>query len=267
MPSFSSAAERPDVQYSLVAVDFMSEAALHAALSRVSAGLASGTLHPLPLVAHDLSAVGAALRQMSQARHVGKIVVQSATLGRRDQHGSGGSVAVTGGLGNLGTQVAEWLCKQQLKELLLLSRSGRFATSSPDLLQPSRAAYAALVTMAMCDSSTGEGVDSLLVACSRGRPLQGIMHAGGVLSDATLASQTLRGLRAVFGPKVVAAARLGAAVKASPPTFQVLFSSVASLLGSPGQSNYSAANAMLDAMAAQWQAQVREAHQIQCPLF
>ena len=64
------------MRYSLVAVDFMSEAALHAALSRVAAAAGMGAIRPLPLIAHSMGSVAAALRQMSQARHVGKIVVR-----------------------------------------------------------------------------------------------------------------------------------------------------------------------------------------------
>ena len=74
------AAERPDVGYSLVAVDFLPPPAVNATLSRLAADLASGALRPLPHVVHDLAAVRAALRQMSQARHVGKIVVRARTL-------------------------------------------------------------------------------------------------------------------------------------------------------------------------------------------
>lgn len=68
------------MSYSLVAVDFMSEAALNTALTRVAKGVAVGKLRPLPQVLHSLSAVQAALRQMSQARHVGKVVVRAPAL-------------------------------------------------------------------------------------------------------------------------------------------------------------------------------------------
>ena len=81
--------------YSLVAVDFMSEAALHMALARVARGAASGMLRPLPQVVHSLDRVQAALRQMSQARHVGKVVVR-VPEGKHSVHPSG-TVVVTGG--------------------------------------------------------------------------------------------------------------------------------------------------------------------------
>lgn len=89
--------ERPDVGYSLLAVDFMSHEAMHAALMRVSAGLAASLLCPLPTVTHNLGAVAAALRQMSQARHVGKVVVAPAAP--LQSSALEGHFLVTGGVG------------------------------------------------------------------------------------------------------------------------------------------------------------------------
>ena len=83
--------------YSLLAVDFMSPEAMHAALMRISAGLAASQLHPLPLISHSMGAVPAALRQMSQARHVGKVVVRHAPA--QSQEMLAGSWLVTGGVG------------------------------------------------------------------------------------------------------------------------------------------------------------------------
>ena len=78
---------------------------MHAALMRVSQGLATGRVRPLPTVAHDLGAVAAALRQMSQARHVGKVVVS--TPAAVQEAGLEGRFLVTGGGGALGTLVSK----------------------------------------------------------------------------------------------------------------------------------------------------------------
>ncbi len=159
---------------------------------------------------------------------------------------------MTGGLGTLGTQVAAWLAQQQMRHLRLLGRSGRMAAAAADaslaLLQPDSAAFAAAVTMAMCDAASAE--DAAGVAPGSGSsPLSGLMHAGGVLADGVFASQTLGSLRTAYAPKVSAAVQLGSTFGRQPAAFQLLFSSVAALLGSPGQANYSAANAALDASA------------------
>ncbi len=87
---------------------------------------------------------------------------------------------------------------------------------------------------------------------------QGVVHSGGVLADAALPNQTLHGLRAAFAPKASSAQLWQQPVGLQPSAMHLLFSSVAALLGSPGQANYSAANASLDAMARIWQSQVRD---------
>ena len=245
------AQERPDVAYSLVAVDFMSEAALNAALTRVAAGAATGALKPLPLVGHDLSNVSSALRQMSQARHVGKIVVRSPALkSANPSQISEGSVLVTGGMGVLGSQVAQWLTQNQVSAVTLLGRSGHLADESTALAVTSSSSliFKSLVTMAACDISDEEGAIHALSLSSE-RPLQGVMHAAGVLADGTMALQRFQGLQTVFGPKVDAALALQHHIPSHSISYQVLFSSVAALMGSPGQANYSAANSLLDALA------------------
>jgi acyl carrier protein len=157
-------------------------------------------------------------------------------------------VVITGGLGTLGAQVAAWLAQQQIRHLQLLGRSGRAADSLALLQQPGSAAFAAALTIAICDAASTEGAAGLVPAAGS-RPMLGLMHAGGVLADGVLSSQTLGSLRTVFAPKVQAAAQLSASYSRQPGAFQLTFSSVAALLGSPGQANYSAANAALDAAA------------------
>ena len=79
-------------------------------------------------------------------------------------------------------------------------------------------------------------------------------HSGGVLADAALPNQTLHGIRAAFAPKVSSAQLWQQPVGMQPSVMHLLFSSVAALLGSPGQANYSAANASLDTAAQRAQA-------------
>jgi 3-oxoacyl-(acyl-carrier-protein) synthase/acyl carrier protein len=80
-------------------------------------------------------------------------------------------------------------------------------------------------------------------------PISCFMHAGGVVADATVSNQTLTGIRAVAAPKTISLMNWVQASSLQPVSQQVLFSSVAALLGAPGQSNYAAANAALDAAA------------------
>lgn len=101
--------------------------------------------------------------------------------------------------------------------------------------------------MAACASHWDEGSSSSPT---------GFMHASGVLQDALLGNQTILGIKAVFAAKVSGAQTLMAALGQWPLGFRTLFSSVAGLLGSAGQGNYAAANAVLDSMAAEFTLQV-----------
>lgn len=89
----------------------------------------------------------------------------------------------------------------------------------------------------------------MITAPRQGHHLQGILHASGLLADATVSNQTLASLRAVFAPKVVPVQGWLESIGLQPTALQVLFSSVASMLGAPGQVNYGTANAWLDSAA------------------
>ena len=120
------ACERSDVSYQIVAVDFLSPAIQRQKLIWLTQELAAGRLRPLPRIAHGMSEAIAALRQMSQARHIGKVVV---TRGAEDpapsRRGVGRTVIVTGGMGMLGTTVAGWLIENGVRHFKLLGRKGK----------------------------------------------------------------------------------------------------------------------------------------------
>lgn len=84
----------------------------------------------------------------------------------------------------------------------------------------------------------------------------GLIHAGGLLQDALLPSQTLGSVRKVFAPKLAGALNLHCALTACAPAAAAAFSSIAGVLGSPGQGNYAAANSALDAWVEAEHAQV-----------
>lgn len=160
-----------------------------------------------------------------------------------------GSYLVTGGLGGLGLGVADWLARQGAGHLILVGRSGASRAAHP-------AAVAALeargtrVTVARADVADRAELAQLLRAVAEsGLPLRGVIHAAGVLDDGLLAQQTPARLRAVMAPKVLGALHLDALTRDAPLDFFVMYASAAGLLGSPGQGNYAAANAFLDALA------------------
>ena len=246
-------AERSDATLRLVAVDFLPQAAMRKGMHRVATCASTMQYRPLSTTAHTLVRSHAALRQMSQARHVGKIVVCSPRAVRDDvlAGGVGDGVLVCGGLGSLGALTASWLASMSTCHLHLLGRSGRRGEGLEALV-----ASASLVRMQRCDAATAG--DRAVVTAANGP--NAVVHAGGVLADATLAQQRASGVRRVFAAKVDSLGTLVQATHANAVSAQVLFSSLAAFLGSPGQSNYCAANAALDAAA---HADVREAPRVQ----
>jgi len=246
-----AAQERPDVLFSLLAVDFMPEEALHAALMSVSAGAAKGDFRPLPFATHSLANVSSALRQMSQARHVGKIVVSAASLSQRQDVSTESSVVLTGGMGTLGFQVSNWLASQKTSNIVLLGRSGRVSHGSDvSFARVDNNVFGSVCTAVSCDTGSAEDV---ALVFGESNKILGVFHAGGVLRDGTVQSQSVSSIATVFGAKVDSVQLIQNVSAVQPTAFQIMFSSVAALLGSPGQTNYSAANSILDAMSAQLQ--------------
>lgn len=247
----------------------------------------AGSIAALPPLSYGLGSAAGALRQLAAARHVGKVVCDSgtATAVGGTGGGAGGKWLISGGTGALGALCARWLAASGgAQHLTLLGRTGlapaaaggsagsgstAAAASSPAAILAAATAggaWAAAVTLLKCDAAAGSDADFAAAgaAASDGGgnrrlapPLAGVMHAGGVLVDGMLQNQTLAGLRAVLAPKAAGAARLAggaaAAAAAQPLATIKLFSSVAAALGSGGQANYAAANALLDAAAAGWQ--------------
>ncbi|MFI2093521.1 SDR family NAD(P)-dependent oxidoreductase, partial [Streptomyces rishiriensis] len=162
-----------------------------------------------------------------------------------------GTVLVTGGTGTLGGLVARHLVAAHgVRHLLLTSRRGPEAPGAAELTAELEAAGAS-VTVVACDMSKRRAVKKLLAAVSSDAPLTAVVHVAGVLDDGVIASLTQERIGAVFRPKVDAALTLHELTRDMDLSAFVLFSSAAGVIGGPGQGNYSAANAFLDAFA-QW---------------
>jgi NADPH:quinone reductase-like Zn-dependent oxidoreductase len=155
---------------------------------------------------------------------------------------------ITGGLGGLGLAVAERMVERGARHLVL---GGRRAPSreAQEILARLRE-QGADVMVASIDVADGQQMRDLL---SRVRatmpPLGGIIHAAGVLANDLLVKLDADRFRAVMPSKVTGAWHLHEATRDVPLDFFVLFSSLASLIGSPGQANYAAANAFLEGLA------------------
>jgi len=160
---------------------------------------------------------------------------------------SEGTYLVTGGTGALGVRTAEWLIARGARHLTLVSRRGSLEANTKPKLAAWRQAGAEVELIA-ADVSRYEDVEPLMARLRETRQLKGIIHAAGMLDDATLGRLTPDRFEQVMAAKVDGAWNVHWLSEGQPLDFFVAFSSIASLLGSPGQANYAAANASLDAL-------------------
>ena len=202
----------------------------------------SGALRPLPVTTWDVRHARDAFRHISQARHVGKVVL---TMPR--QWDPDGTVLVTGGTGGVGRLLVKHLVTRHgVRNLLLAARHG-----GADDLVADLAALGAKAEVATCDVSDREQVRALV----EGRPLTAVIHAAGVVDDGLIESLDADRVATVLRPKVDAAWHLHELTRDHDLAAFVLFSSGTGIVGNAGQAAYAAANTFLDALAVHRRAQ------------
>nr|WP_233161048.1 type I polyketide synthase [Actinophytocola xanthii] len=149
-----------------------------------------------------------------------------------------GTVLVTGGSGTLGGLVARHLATRHgVRSLVLASRSG----TGPDMSDVD-----ATVRLVACDVADREALRALIDGID---DLTAVVHAAAALDDGVVTALTPERLDTALRPKADAALALDELTRDRDLTAFVLFSSAAALLGSAGQANYAAANAVVDATA------------------
>ena len=241
-----AAQRRPDATY--LPFDLLEVAAAEPELVRglllqLLADLETGAYQPIPLQTFELARSIDAFRLMAQARHVGKVVITQGERAPAWVIQATPTYLVSGAFGGIGSQLCRWLVARGARSLLLLGR------------QPDSALVRQLEAQGVhCESLAHDLTSSNLaplVQALHGKTIAGVFHAAGRLDDGLLEGQTAERQAAVIAPKWTGWQHLEQACRQAGchPRFGVAFSSMAALLGSPGQTSYATANAALDGLA------------------
>jgi polyketide synthase 5 len=216
---------------------------------------ADGSL-PMPeSTRYPLADAATAIRVMSGAQHIGKLVLDvphagrskvivppaQAKVFRRD-----GAYLITGGLGGLGLFLAEKMAAAGCGRIVLSSRS-QPTPEALEAIECIRAIGADVVVECGDIAQPGTAQRLVATATATGLPVRGVLHAAAVVEDATLTNTTDELIERDWAPKVYGAWNLHTATADQPLDWLCSFSSAAALVGSPGQGAYAAANSWVDA--------------------
>ena len=219
-----------------------------------------GALPPLPVTVFDYADYAKALRLMTSGQHQGKLVLKAPPADappgfpiadRRPLLDPDATYLVTGGMGGFGRCLLPYLVSAGARHLTLMDRDPerrrsagwvRKATTLPFMNRDCE--------IDVVFGDVAEEADVVRCVTDIERPLKGVFHFAGVLDDRLLANMSPESVATVFAPKARGALNLHRATAGHALDHFVLASSTASIFGGPGQINYSAANAYLDALAA-----------------
>ena len=217
----------------------------------------SGVLSPLPVRAFPAERVVDAFRYMQQARQIGKVVmsfdgariVPQPLLPQKVEirFDANGAYLVTGGVSGFGLETARWLARNGAGQLVLLSRRGA-DTPGVDEAVASIVAMGAQAVVLACDVADRESLAKVLRHTGM-LPLKGVFHAAMVIDDALMSNLDPERMSRVLVPKIKGAWNLHELTRELTLDHFMLYSSVTTYIGNPGQASYVAGNAWLEGLA------------------
>lgn len=217
---------------------------------------AAGDYRPLPCRVFPITEVADAFRYMAQGKHVGKNVLsfsgKQIPVAPCSEEGrllkADATYLVTGGAGGFGWDIAKWMVSEGARNLALMSRSGPRAEIVADLERLKASGVRVMDLRA--DVTDPDDVSTAIAKIAEELPpLRGVVHAAMVLDDTFIHELDNARFNSVMHPKMLGGWNLHKATADLPLDHFICFSSVSALIGTTKQSNYSAANCFLDALA------------------
>ncbi|WP_108663613.1 type I polyketide synthase [Acuticoccus kandeliae] len=214
----------------------------------------TGDFTPLPYRRFTPEGVRDAFRLMQHAGHIGKIIVTAPEPASAPAAVPAPAIEaekaylLVGGTSGFAFATAEWLIGEGARHLVLASRSGVKDEAVAEAIEAHRA-NGVEIEIAPLDVTDPEAVRALVQSITGTRPLGGVFHMAMVLDDALISSLDADRYRTVLNPKIAGVIALEAATANVPLDLFVVYSSITVQLGNPGQANYVAANAYLEAVA------------------
>lgn len=241
---------RPDVSYSscdLLSLALSKPHLIQKMLKQLLILFDKKHILPLPYQIFSSEQAIDAFRKMQQAKHIGKILITPPSTDAPwcvSTIRSNSTYLITGGLGDLGLKVAQWLITKGASHLILVGRHQPATHVQETITQLT--SLGTKIQVIQADVSNARDISQII---QNVKNLRGIIHAAGVLDDGIIENQTWSRFEQVYLPKIQGAWNLHQFSQNHSLDFFVMFSSAASLLGSAGQANYTAANSFLDSLA------------------
>nr|WP_314073712.1 SDR family NAD(P)-dependent oxidoreductase [uncultured Roseococcus sp.] len=232
-------------------------ATVQAVIQQVMEAFEDGRLHPPPSVAYDGRDIASAMRLMQASKHIGKILIRPAARARALEMPAGsflpreGAHVVIGGTGGFALATAIWLAERGAGTVIVASRRGEIEPAQADRVADLQARGVRFLVERL-DATDSDGVMRAFTRWrTEHRSIAGVVHAAMVLDDGLVSGLNEERLAAVLAPKVDGMRALTAALHDDALQYLVVYSSATTLVGSPGQSAYVAANGFLEGAVAE----------------
>ncbi|CAL8112507.1 unnamed protein product [Orchesella dallaii] len=255
---------RPDVDYHVADISCLSIDTLKSMVNRIKNGIdrdnGCDTIEPLPYERFDAPDIRSALHHLQQAKHIGKVVCVMPEIARDNLKlkpfvplfNERSTYIVTGGMGGIGFEIVKWMLRNGAKHIAIVSRSIEPTTEQAEIINVFNEKSGKNVHHFSLDVSDFNKCADLFANIQNPGScfpsIRGIMHVAGVLDDATFENQTWTKFESTYKSKVYGSWNLHLLTEQMKLEHFVMFSSIASALGAPGQANYSAGNSFLDAL-------------------